>query len=498
VTLELATRYEVVVGLEVHVQLKTRSKMFCGCPADYFDAEPNTHVCPVCMGMPGMLPVMNRRAVEYTVLAGLALGCTIPPRSKFDRKNYPYPDLMKGYQISQYDQPLCVGGGLEVEADGDQRFVRLERIHLEEDTARLLHRDESSGEGYSLIDVNRSGVPLMEIVSAPDIRSAGEAGAYLRKLRQILRYIDVSDADMEKGSFRCDANVSLRPRGDETLGAKVEIKNMNSFRAVQRAIESEVERQTAVLTSGGRVEQETRGYVDATGETVSQRSKEHAHDYRYFPEPDLPPLELSAADVEALRAQLPELPDARRARFETQYGLSPADARLLTETRAEADAFEEAARPASGSAEAPAQSRARAVAHWIIGDLARLRRQEGGGEREWDEIAVTPAHVAELVALVEAGTITGTTAKQVLELTYETGNAPAAIVEERGLAQVRDNAEIDRVALTVIEAHPKPVADYRGGKATALQFLVGQVMRELRGRADANGAAEALRRHLDV
>jgi aspartyl-tRNA(Asn)/glutamyl-tRNA(Gln) amidotransferase subunit B len=500
VTTEVATRYEVVVGLEVHVQLKTRSKMFCGCPTGYFDAEPNTHVCAVCLGMPGMLPVINRRAVEFTVLTGLALGCAIPPRSKFDRKNYPYPDLMKGYQISQYDQPLCVGGGLEVDSDGASRFIRLERIHLEEDTARLLHREEPGGEGYSLLDVNRSGVPLMEIVSAPDIRSAAEAGAYLRKLRQILRYIEVSDADMEKGSFRCDANVSLRPVGEEKLGAKVEVKNMNSFRAVQRAIESEIERQTAVLLGGGRIEQETRGYIDATGETTSQRSKEQAHDYRYFPEPDLPPLAISAGAVEALRARLPELPDARRSRFEAQYGLAPADARLLTETRAEADAFEAAAALASdGAVNAEArQSRARAVAHWLIGDLARLRRQEGGGEREWSEIAVTPSHVAELVGLLEGGTITGTTAKEVLELTYASGQSPAAIVAERGLAQVRDDAEIDRVALAVIAANPKPVADYRGGKASALQFLVGHVMRELRGRADANEAAAVLRRHLDA
>jgi aspartyl-tRNA(Asn)/glutamyl-tRNA(Gln) amidotransferase subunit B len=500
VTTELATQYEVVVGLEVHVQLKTRSKMFCGCPAGYFDAEPNTHVCPVCLGMPGMLPVINRRAVEFTVLAGLALGCSIPVRSKFDRKNYPYPDLMKGYQISQYDEPLCVGGGLEVEVDGEARFIRLERIHLEEDTARLLHREEQDGEGYSLLDVNRSGVPLMEIVSAPDIRSAAQAGAYLRKLRQILRYIDVSDADMEKGSFRCDANVSLRPVGEAAFGAKVEVKNMNSFRAVQRAIESEVERQTAVLRSGGRVEQETRGYIDATGETVSQRSKEQAHDYRYFPEPDLPPLEMSAPDVEALRARLPELPDARRARFETQYGLSTADARVLTETRDEADAFEEAAAlAAQGDGDAAAQqARARAVAHWMIGDLARLRRQDGGGERAWDEIIVTPAHIAELVALVETGAITGTTAKEVLDLTYTTGQAPASIVEARGLAQVRDDDAIDGAVREVIAAHPKPVADYRGGKASALQFLVGQVMRQLRGRANANDAAEALRRHLDA
>jgi len=492
-TTAVATEYEVVVGLEVHVQLKTQSKMFCGCAADYFEAEPNTRVCPVCLGMPGMLPVINRSAVEYTILTGLALGCTIPRHSKFDRKNYPYPDLMKGYQISQYDQPLCVGGGLDIEVDGVPHYVWLERIHLEEDTARLLHREGANGEGYSLLDVNRSGVPLMEIVSRPDIRSAAQAGAFLRKLRQTLRYLEVSDADMEKGSFRCDANVSIRPRGSETLGAKVEVKNMNSFRAVMRAIESEVERQTEVLNAGGVIVQETRGYIDATGMTVSQRSKEEAHDYRYFPEPDLPPLDISPAEVEELQRRLPELPDARKQRFEAEFGLTPSEAALLTESRSEADAYEEAVRLACP--DGVDRQRARAVAHWFIGDVARLLHQEGG-EVELSTTPLTSAHIAELVTLVEGGTITLTTAKEVLEIAFESGARPSTIVEERGLAQVRDEGEIDRIAREVIEANPKPVADYAAGKSAALQFLVGQVMRQTRGRADANGAAEVLRRHL--
>ncbi|MGE0133868.1 MAG: Asp-tRNA(Asn)/Glu-tRNA(Gln) amidotransferase subunit GatB [Dehalococcoidia bacterium] len=493
-TTAVSTEYEVVVGLEVHVQLKTHSKMFCGCAADYFEAEANTRVCPVCLGMPGMLPVINRSAVEYTLLTGLALGCAIPQHSKFDRKNYPYPDLMKGYQISQYDEPLCLGGGLDIEVDGVPHHVRLERIHLEEDTARLLHREEASGEGYSLLDVNRSGVPLMEIVTKPDIRSAAQAGAFLRKLRQTLRYLEVSDADMEKGSFRCDANVSIRPRGSEGLGAKVEVKNMNSFRAVMRAIESEVERQTAVLNSGGVVVQETRGFIDATGTTVSQRSKEEAHDYRYFPEPDLPPLDIPPSEVEALQRRLPELPNVRRQRFEAQYGLTRSEATLVTDSKTEAEAYEEAVRLACP--DGIEQGRARAVAHWFIGELARLLHQEGG-DVELTSTLLTPAHIAELVTLVEARTITLTTAKEVLEIAFASGERPSAIVEERGLAQVRDEGEIDRIAREVIEANPKPVADYAAGKAAALQFLVGQVMRQTRGRADANGAAEVLRRHLE-
>jgi aspartyl-tRNA(Asn)/glutamyl-tRNA(Gln) amidotransferase subunit B len=490
VTTDVATRYEVVIGCEVHVQLKTHSKMFCSCERDYFAAEPNTHVCPICLGMPGVLPVINEQAVVYTILAGLAMGCTIPEQSKFDRKNYPYPDLMKGYQISQYDQPLCVGGGLDVEVDGETSYVRIERIHLEEDTARLLHRDDGDGDGgYSLMDVNRAGVPLMELVTEPDMRSGAQAAAFLRKLRQILRYIGVSDADMEKGSFRCDANVSLRLAGATELGAKVEVKNMNSFRAVQRAIEFEVERQSALLDAGERIVQETRGYVDATGETASQRSKEEASDYRYFPEPDLPPLLITSDIVEELRAQLPELPDARRARFESDFGLTADEAALLTETRTRADDYEAAVDLAG-------VEHARPVAHWFMGDITRLLHGIAP-DAELGDSKLTPAHLAELVRLVERGEITASTAKEVLEGAFASGDMPAAIVAERGLARVTDESAIETVASTVIEANPKAVEDYRGGKDSAIKFLVGQVMRETRGQADPNATAELLQRLLD-
>ena len=485
-TVSSATGYEVVIGLEVHAQLNTRSKMFCGCASDYFAAPPNTRVCAVCLGMPGVLPVINRSAVDLTILTGLALGCTIPPHSKFDRKNYPYPDLMKGYQISQYDEPLCSGGVVPIELDGERREIELERIHLEEDTARLLHREGDGG--YSLLDVNRSGVPLMEIVSTPNMHSSEEAVAYLRELRRTLRYLDVSDADMEKGSFRCDANISLRRPGDP-LGSKVEIKNMNSFRAVQRAIESEIRRQTVVLDSGGSVEQETRGYIDATGGTASQRSKEEAHDYRYFPEPDLPPLEIGEARLADIRARLPELPDAKRERFEREYGLAATEASLLAETRARADAFE-----AAVAASKP--ERAPAVARWLIGDVAALLNQ-AGGDAELADTPLTPGHVAELVGLVEDEVITVATAKQVLAAAFESGDTPAAIVEARGLAQLRDDEGLARIAAEVIDANAQAVADYRGGKESAIKFLVGQVMRATRGRADPNEAQSTLRSVLD-
>ena len=492
-TTATATGYEVVVGLEVHAQLRTRSKMFCDCRSDYFAAAPNTRVCAVCLGMPGVLPVINQQAVDLTIRTGLAFGCTIPEHSKFDRKNYPYPDLMKGYQISQYDEPLCVGGTVDIEVEGERREIALERIHLEEDTARLLHRDDDGG--YSLLDVNRSGVPLMEIVSTPDMRSSEEAVAYLRKVRQTLRYLEVSDADMEKGSFRADANVSLRRPGAE-LGSKVEIKNMNSFRSVQRAIEFEIERQAAILDSGGAIEQETRGYVDATGHTVSQRSKEEAHDYRYFPEPDLPPLAISAERIERLRAELPELPDAKRDRLERDYDLVPADARILVETRARADAFEETV-ALVGASDDERRARARTVARWFIGDVA-AHLNELGVATELADTKLTPEHIAELVVLLEEGTITATTAKEVLGAAFESGGLPRAIVDERGLGQVRDDAEIARIAAEVVSANPKAVADYHGGKDSAIKFLLGQVMRETRGRADPNEAQEALRSALDA
>ena len=492
-TTAVSAGYEVVTGLEVHAQLRTHSKMFCACASDYFAADPNTRVCAVCLGMPGVLPVINHEAVDLTLLTGLALGCTLPEHSKFDRKNYPYPDLMKGYQISQYDQPLCVGGSVAIEHEGEPRAIRLERIHLEEDTARLLHREHDGG--YSLLDVNRAGVALMEVVSTPDLHSAEEAVAYLRKLRQTLRYLEVSDADMEKGSFRCDANISLRRPG-AALGSKVEIKNMNSFRSVQRAIEFEVERQAAILDAGGAIDQETRGYVDATGHTASQRSKEGAHDYRYFPEPDLPPLAITPARIEALRARLPELPDAKRERFERAYGLARAEARILVETRARADAYEAAIALAGDDDDARA-ARARPVALWLIGDVAALLN-ERGRDAELTDTALTPAHIAELVRLVEEGTITAATAKEVLAVAFESGELPRAIVEARGLGQVRDDAEIARIAAAVVAANPRPVADYRGGKDSAIQFLLGQVMRETRGRADPAEARAALQSVLDA
>ncbi|MQC18494.1 MAG: Asp-tRNA(Asn)/Glu-tRNA(Gln) amidotransferase subunit GatB [Chloroflexi bacterium] len=482
------TDYEAVIGIEVHIQLKTRSKMFCSCDREYFDTAPNTHVCSVCAGMPGMLPVINEQAVTYTIMAGLALGCEIPEHSKFDRKNYPYPDLMKGYQISQYDQPFCVGGVLEIEVDGARRDVHLERIHLEEDTARLLHRDDGS-EGYSLIDMNRAGSPLMELVTRPDMHSGAEATAFLRKLRQTMRYLQIADADMEKGQLRCDANVSIRPRGQEALGTKVEVKNMNSFRSVQRAIEFEIERQSRLLDAGERIVQETRGYVDATGETVSQRSKEEAHDYRYFPEPDLPPMVVDDAMREAIRESMPELPDARRARFQAQYGLTPEEARTLTDSRERSDDFE-AAVLAAGT------DFARPVALWFIGDVAR-HLNERGQEAELAETLVTPAHVADLVRLVESRAITMTTAKDVLGIAFEGGEMPSAVVEARGLGAVNDEGAIDAIVLAAIEANPAAVEDYRGGKTSAIGFLVGQVMREAKGRADANQVSALLRKHLD-
>ncbi|MEX1021549.1 MAG: Asp-tRNA(Asn)/Glu-tRNA(Gln) amidotransferase subunit GatB, partial [Dehalococcoidia bacterium] len=429
------------------------------------------------------------QAVAFTIMAGLALGCEIPRHAKFDRKNYPYPDLVKGYQISQYDQPFCVGGELEIEVDGRTRRVQLERIHLEEDTARLLHRDDGA-EAYALIDVNRSGSPLMELVTRPDMHSGAEAGAFLRKLRQTMRYLGIADADMEKGQLRCDANVSLRPRGQEELGTKVEVKNMNSFRSVQRAIEFEIERQAAVLDGGGRLVQETRGYVDATGETVSQRSKEEAHDYRYFPEPDLPPLVIDDAVREEIRGRMPELPDARRARFERDYGLTADEARTLTDSRERSDAYEQAVAEAGAAL-------ARPVALWFIGEVAK-HLNERGQEAELSDTPVTPSHIAELVRMAEAGEVTSTTAKEVLGVVFEAGERPSAVVQARGLGAVSDEGAIDAIVARAIDANPKAVEDYRGGKPSAIGFLVGQVMREAKGRADANQVTDLLRRRLDA
>jgi len=483
-----AVRYETVIGLEVHSQLLTKSKMFCTCASDYSKAPPNTHVCPVCCGMPGVLPVINEQAVIFTIMTGLALHCEIPAQSKFDRKNYPYPDLMKGYQISQFDMPLCVGGWLEIGAPGEERRVGITRVHLEEDTATLKHLEGPDGEGYSLVDVNRAGSALMEIVGDPDLRTPDEARQYLVKLRQILRYIGVSQANMEEGNFRCDANVSLRPWGDKALGSKVEVKNMNSFRSVYRALEYEIGRQTAMLNSGERISQETRGWVETEGKTVSQRSKELAHDYRYFPEPDLPMLSISAAETEAIRSQLPELPDARRARFVHDFEMPAHSAELLTESRARADFFEAAV--ADSKAEGVERAAlAKAIGNWIVGDLTRM---QNAAAQEIADLKVRPEQLAELVRLVERGTITGKAAKSVFETMFQTGRDPGELVEQSGVTQISDAAVIDQAARKVIDANPKAVADYRGGKGEVIKFLVGQLMRETRGRADAGAAETAL------
>ena len=486
-----AIELETVIGLEVHAELLTESKMFCACSAHHASAEPNTVVCPICLGMPGVLPVINQKAVEYTVLTALALHCEIPESSKFDRKNYNYPDLMKGYQISQYDLPLSLNGWLEIpdpQHPAQTRRLGITRVHLEEDTARLRHVRAATGETFSLMDVNRAGVPLMEIVGEPDIGTPEQAGAYLRNLRTILRYIGVSSANMEEGAFRCDANVSLRPQGATALGAKVEVKNMNSFRAVQRALAFEIERQRAVLDSGGRVVQETRGWVEERGVTVSQRSKEAAHDYRYFPEPDLPPLYLDREWVEALRARLPELPEPRRHRFVAEYGLSAEEAATITASRALADYFEATVR--AGVA-------AKSAANWLLRDVLRLLNTTGTSV---EESKLTPTYLAALIGLIESGRLSGRSAPEVLEEVFTTGAAPEHVLASKRLAQVSDTGALDSVIERVLAApsNQKAVADYRAGKEAALNFLFGAAMKETRGRANPGVVRELLRQKLSA
>jgi aspartyl-tRNA(Asn)/glutamyl-tRNA(Gln) amidotransferase subunit B len=476
---------EAVIGLEVHAQLLTRSKMFCGCSASYIGAAPNSNTCPVCLGLPGSLPVINRRAVEYTVRTALALNCEIPPFTKFDRKNYFYPDLPKGYQISQYDLPMSRDGHLAFPLDGREVRCGITRVHLEEDTGTLQHAgDVLQSATSSLVDYNRSGVPLMEIVGEPDLRSADEAREYLMRLRQILMYIGVNDGNLEQGSFRCDANVSVRPRGSDRLGVKVEIKNMNSFRAVHRAVDYEIARQIGVLAEGGSLHQETRGWVEARGATVSQRSKEHAHDYRYFPEPDLAPMELDGGFVEEVRAQLPELPEARTRRFSEQYGLSADDAGVLTATREEADCFEQVV--AAGVS-------AQLAANWYVNNVLSLANTHH--MPLWESGLGVDGLVA-LLRLVEAGTVNNTTAKALLEELYLPGGDPAALVRERGLGQVSDADALARLVDEAIAANEKAVADFRAGKEAALQKVVGHVMAATKGRADARLVNRLLRERL--
>jgi aspartyl-tRNA(Asn)/glutamyl-tRNA(Gln) amidotransferase subunit B len=469
----MPTDYEAVIGLEVHAELLTESKIFCACSAR-FGAPPNQNTCPVCTGMPGVLPVPNRRAVDFAIRTGLAIGCQIASCSRWARKNYFYPDLPKGYQISQYELPLCTGGAIEITTeDGGRKVVRLTRIHMEEDTGKNIH--DAHGDA-SLVDFNRCGVPLLEIVSEPEMQSPAEAGAYLRKLRTLLRYLEVCDGNMEEGSFRCDANVSIRPRGTTKLGTKVEIKNMNSFRAVEKALEYEIQRQAKVLGEGGTLVQETRLWDPDREVTRPMRTKEVADDYRYFPDPDLPPLLVGQEWIDGARAGLPELPDARRERFIREYGLPSYDAEVLTARKDVADYYETAV---------GAHANAKAISNWVMGDLLRVVK-----ERKLDEALVisgwpvAPEHLAGLVALIDSGQISGKIAKAVFEDMLATGADPARIVAERGLTQVSDEAAILAAINSVLQANPDRVAEYRGGKEKLLGFFVGQVMKATGGKAN--------------
>jgi aspartyl-tRNA(Asn)/glutamyl-tRNA(Gln) amidotransferase subunit B len=475
--------YEAVIGLEVHAQLLTRSKMFCHCSAA-FGGEPNTQTCPICTGMPGVLPVINREAVSFAIKTALALGATINPVNRFARKNYFYPDLPKGYQISQYEEPLATGGRLSIELDGTIKTIGIRRIHMEEDAGKLFHGEHLGDPSASFVDFNRCGVPLLEIVSEPDIRSPEEARLYLQKLRQLLRYLEVCDGNMEEGSLRCDANVSVRPVGSRELGTKTELKNMNSFRHVKQALEYEVQRQIGLLESGGTVVQETRLWDPAQGITLSMRGKEEAHDYRYFPEPDLVPLVIDSQWVEEVRSSLPELPDARKARFERQYGLPPYDAEVLTSSRDLADYYEQAVK---------AFNEPKMISNWVMSELLGLLNRDG---KEITESPVAPEELAGLVRLVADGTLSGKMAKEVFEAMYETGKPAGVIVAERGLEQITDARALEEVVERVLEENPDAVERYRSGKTQVIGFLVGQVMKATRGQANPQVVNELLRAKL--
>ena len=477
-------RYEAVIGVEVHCQLRTSSKMFCACSTAYDGARPNSHVCPVCLGLPGALPVINRRAVELVLATGAAIGAETPDATRWDRKNYFYPDLPKGYQISQYDLPLASAGALAFDTSEGPVTVRITRAHLEEDTAKLVHAAGPTGERVSLVDFNRSGVPLMEIVTEPDIRSAEQARRYAEELQLLLRTVGASDADMERGQMRVEANVSLRPRGAETFGTRVEVKNMNSFRSVEHAVAFEIERQAAALDAGETLRMETRGWADDRGETYHMRSKETSDDYRYFPEPDLPPLRVDAAWLARVRGELPELPAARRARYRDQLGLSAYDAAVLV-----ADA--EAGRLFEATLTAGPKVEAKPVANWVTGEYLRIRNAAEAA------ITVDPGALATLVGLVADGSLNRASGRQVLDAHVATGDGIEAIVARLGLRQISDSDALGRVVDDVIAANPAAVADVRAGKTQAIGFLLGQVMKATRGQADPAVAQAALRERLE-
>ena len=463
-------RYEPVIGLEVHVQLATRTKIFCGCPTG-FGAAPNSNTCPVCLGLPGALPVLNRHAVELAIQAAFALHCRVNPVSVFARKNYFYPDLPKGYQISQYDRPLAEHGHVEIEVDGQPKRIGITRIHMEDDAGKSIHDGFKDSDRYTYVDLNRTGTPLIEIVSEPDIRSADEAYAYLTELKQVLQYVQVSTCDMEKGHLRCDANVSVRLKGAEQFGTKAEVKNLNSFRFLKLAVDQEIERQVALIEGGGRVMQETRLFNPATGETVSMRSKESAHDYRYFPEPDLVPLKISEAWSARMRESMPELPASRRTRFIEDYGLREYDAQVLTAERATAEYFE---------AVVKASNDARAAANWVMGDLAALLKAEG---KEIHHSPITAENLGRLIALINEGKINGKLAKEIFPK-MTAGATPDEIIEKEGLSQISDEGALVKIIDEVIAASPKQLEQYRGGKTTVMGYFVGQVMKATRGQAD--------------
>ena len=472
------SEYIPSIGLEVHVQLKTRTKMFCACPA-HEEGEPNTTVCPVCLGLPGALPVMNREAIRKTVKVGLMIGSKISLRSTFDRKNYFYPDMPKNFQISQQAAPLCIGGAVEIEVGGRKKTIRVNHIHQEEDAAKITHLENSSE-----IDFNRASTPLMELVTEPDMSSPDEAIAFLTALKEMLIYVGISDCNLEMGHLRCDVNSSVRPAGTDKLGVKCEIKNMNTFKGIHRALVHELERQVETLRAGGKLVQETRRWDDETGITLPMRSKEYAHDYRYFPEPDLPPVVLEEATVEQWRAELPELPAVKRARFVNDYGLPEYDAGVLTADRAIAEYFEAAAKKSGNY---------KAASNWVMGEVLRALGEKGQGIAD---AKITPEALAGLIALVDAKAIHSSAAKEVFQVLFENGGDPAAVVKEKGLAQVSDTGAIDGFAAQAIEANPKVADDYRAGKEAALKFLVGQVMKLSRGKANPQLAAEALLRRL--
>lgn len=465
----LRNDYEMVMGLEVHAELSTKTKIFCSCPTE-FGGEPNTHTCPICMAMPGTLPVLNEKVVEYAVKAGLATNCEISRDSKNDRKNYFYPDLPKSYQISQFDKPLCEHGYIEIEDDeGNPKKIRLTRIHIEEDAGKLNHNEFGGG---SLVDLNRAGVPLIEIVSEPDLRSSGEAERYLKKLKSILEYIEVSDCKMQEGSLRADVNVSVRKKGSDKLGTRTEMKNMNSFKAITRAIEYEAERQADVIEDGGKIDQETLRWDDLSGKTFSMRDKEDAQDYRYFPDPDLVAIRLSEEYIENIKNNLPELPESRKARYMDEFKLSEKDSNLLTASKYLSNLFEEAEEICKN---------AKAVANWILSDISRILNEK---EMEAEEIPFTGKELAKLVELIEKGTISSAIGKKVITELFENPKDPEEIIKEKGWIQISDEGAIKEVVMKVLENNPQSVSDYKAGKDKALGFLVGQAMKETKGKAN--------------